>query len=334
MMNFLKWIQRLLMCFVVFSALGVSGHSVAAEKLKIIFPTTHSTWGIPYYLAVDKGWFKELGLEIEEIPLLGDANAFRSLLGGEGDVVMIGPSTVMLAITKGAKVKIIGAWQPRVDYQLIANKDKAKTINELSGVSFAGAGGISMLNHMFTMILKKYGVDPAHDPIAIGGHSDRLAAVIVGKVDATMVNTLTATKGADQISWITPVANELGNLSYSNLVVLEKDLQDPKKQDKLVKFMKASIKGARYALTHPDEAAEAVHKRVPEMPVDLIKEVVVKLNEIPVWGVNGGIPDEIFEFTIKAYFDYGVIPKLLAPSDVTDKSIVDKAVKELGVYKN
>ena len=61
-------------------------------------------------------------------------------------------------------------------------------------------GGIGMLNHMTSMILKRNGLDPKVDFVAVGGHADRLAAVVAGKADYALVNTLHATMAADQVN--------------------------------------------------------------------------------------------------------------------------------------
>lgn len=175
----------------------------AAEKVKIVLPTPPNTFGVPHYIAEDKGWYKEQGLEIEELLVQGDATAFRTLMSGDGDFTLIGPSTAMNGYLKGAKVKVFGAWQSTVDYQLIGNKEKlsGKIDKTMEGKVMAGSGGVSMLNHMIAMVLKKHNLDASGlKNIAIGGHADRLAGVIAGKADMTLVSTLFAERAKDQNS--------------------------------------------------------------------------------------------------------------------------------------
>ena len=101
---------------------GVAPAEAAASKLKILFGTPPTTYAIPYYLAIDKGWFKDMDLEVEDIHLIGSSNSLRALISGSGDVVLVGPSSTMLSIQGGSGVKVIGSWQPRVDYQLIGSR--------------------------------------------------------------------------------------------------------------------------------------------------------------------------------------------------------------------
>ena len=335
MIKLLRLSRRALIVGAVFAATamlaGMSPTAAAKSKLTVLFPTPHTTYGIPFYIAEDKGWFKDMDLEIEAINLTGSANALRTLVGGHADISTIGPSTTMLSILAGSGVKAIGSWQPRQDYQVIAAGKNTK-LEDLVGKMFAGAGGPGMLNHMASMILKKYGLNSKVTHVSVGGHSDRVAAVIAGKVDYTMVNTLTATRASDHINLITPVTKELGKLGYNYLVIKGKDLDDPVKREALSKFMKASIMGARYAMEHPDEAAEAMHKRTPAIPLDLINKVVRELNALGVWGVNGGIPSEITDFTAATYLQYGVIKKAVFRDQVLDTSIIAPIIKEMGAY--
>ena len=172
----------------------------------------------------------------------------------------------MLGVQKGAKVKVFASWQPRVDYQMITRADGPKMLGEeIVGLKFASGGGISMLNHMTAMIMKKNGFDHTQNQhVPIGGHSDRLAAVIAGKAQLSLVNTLTATRAGDQINIVTPVAKELGGIGYVYLAAREETLNDPERRAALKKYVKGFVQGARYAIENPDYAAEALIKRAPE----------------------------------------------------------------------
>lgn len=320
----------------VVAALAIGATAANAEKVKIIYPTPPTTFGVPHYVAMDKGWYAKDGLEIEEIgPVNGDGNAFRALIAGEGDVCVVGPPTVMMGILKGAKVRAIGSWQPRVDYQFITNKRNSTKFDKgLEGLAFGSGGATGMLNHMITMMMKKHGLDPSTvKHIAIGGHSDRLAAVIAGKVNMTLVNTLTAKRAVDQVNIVAPVATELGGMGYVYIVATEATLQDPAKHAALVKLLKHSTLGARYTMADPVFAAQALHKRAPETPFEIIRETILDLNATEVWGTDGGIPDEITAFTAGVYHQFGEVTRALTPDEVLDRSVVKAAIAQIGSFK-
>jgi ABC-type nitrate/sulfonate/bicarbonate transport system substrate-binding protein len=306
----------------------------AADTIRVLFPTPPQTLAIPHYVAIDKGFHQQVDLEARDIHLADDATALRALLAGNGDVAVVGNSTAMLGIIGGAKVKAIGSWQPRVDYQLITAKNAPDKIGPgLVGLKFAGAGGGNLLNVMFAMVLRKHGLPTKNETVAVGGHSDRLAALVSGKADVTLVNTLTATRAGNQVNVVTPIAKELGEIGYVYLVVNEKDLSNPARRAVLSKFMKASMLGARHAVGNAAEAAAALNKRVPELKIELITDIVRQLNQIPVWGVNGGAEPEITAFTAKGFYEYKEIGRPMKTEEILDRRVVEPILKEIGVWK-
>src|SRR5687768_5243215 len=99
-----------------------------------------TTFGAPWYVADAMGWFEKEGIKFEELYVKGDANSMRALIAGEAMLAGIGPTTMFSALEEGAKVKVINSSQPVVDYNIIAHKNKAKTLADLKGQSFASAG--------------------------------------------------------------------------------------------------------------------------------------------------------------------------------------------------
>jgi NitT/TauT family transport system substrate-binding protein len=317
---------------IVLSAVMAAG-PVAAEKVKIVLPTPPNTFGVPHYIAEDKGWYKEQSLEVEELLVQGDATAFRTLMSGDGDFTLIGPSTVMNGYLKGAKVKIFGAWQSTVDYQLIGNKEKlsGKIDKTLEGKVMAGSGGVSMLNHMIAMVLKKHNLDASGlKNIAIGGHADRLAGVIAGKADVTLVSTLFAERAKDQVHWITNISKELGGLGYGYLVAREETLNNPERRKALTKLMTASTRGARFAAQDPAFATAALHKRMPSLDPTMIRSIIDRFNVEKLWDLDGAVSDKVHLFTAQTYFEYKEIERVVTPEEIIFKGVTDDVAKEIG----
>ena len=95
----------------------------------------------------------------------------------------------------------------------------------------------------------------------------------------------------------------------------------------------AGIRGSRYIMENPDEAAEIMHARLPDMSVDYLKAVIRDLNTENLWGVDGGLDPKIEEYTAKLNKDLGNLPVAAEPKDVLDSRFVDAAMKKLGPAK-
>ena len=316
-------------------AMLVTASSVQAEnlKLRLVFPTDVTTFELPYFVPQDTGWYKERGLEVEEIWLKGDANALRTVISGDGDICAIGVPTTLSAIIGGAEIASIASWQPVVDYQIVGKKGVVGSLADLSGKTLSSAAPKGLTTEFPRMVLKKHGMDPDGVKfLQVGGHGDRLKAVVAGKTQAAMINTLTATIGVLQgeVEILTALAQEFPGAGYVLLVVNRSALEDADKRKALEIFVEGSIHGARSIMNDPDGAAELLHARNPDLDLDLIKSVVRSLNDIGVWGVNGGASADVVDYTAKVSAELGMVDREVSVDEVLDLSIQEAVIARVG----
>jgi len=307
----------------------------AQEKrsISIVFPTSVTTFMLPYLIAQDQGWFKERGLEIKEVYLIGDSNAARALIAGSADVALLGMQTLFDLAVANAGLTTIVSWQPIVDYHIVSRKDLGNTLAALTGKTLASGGPADMTTEIPRMILKKAGVDPNSIKfIQIGGHAARLQAVAAGKADATMINTLTALKGVrdSSVVLVRSIAKDFPNLGYGFVVVKAADLKDPAKRAAYLTLVEGSIIGARKVMQDPALAVNILHKRLPDMDRGLIEEVVKDLNATNVWGVDGGLQPDVVTFTSEVAMNLGMVKRPIKPEEVYDPSLVREALQKIG----
>lgn len=320
---------------VVALALLTGGPALAQDKtrVRIIFPTPVTSYMLPYLIPKDQGWFDQRGVEIEEIYVSGDANAARAMLSGGADVALVGMHTLFDLAINGAAVKSFLSWQPIVDYLIVAKKGRATSIKELGGTIISAGSPAEMSTAIPRLMLKKHGVDPASARfVNIGGHAARLQAVIAGKADATMVNTMTAKRGEldGAVTVLSTVSADFPNLGYGFLVANADTLKTDAKRRALQVLVEGSILGARRTLAEPDLATQILHKRLPDLPLELVLAVVQELNRMGVWGIDGGLDPEIVRFTAEVERDLGSLSRLVAADEVYDRSLIDVALGKLG----
>jgi NitT/TauT family transport system substrate-binding protein len=316
-------------------ALAAAGSPAAAQdkaKLKLVLPTTVTTFMLPYLVPKEQGWYEKQGLDVEEIFVNGDSTALRTMLAGDADLTIVGPPTVFKAVIEGAKVKSIGSWQPVVDYHIVAAKPIA-SLQELAGKVFSSAGPSDLTTELPKMVMKKHGLDPTSLRfVQVGGHPARLQAVAAGKVQATMINTLTSVKGQKEgiINVISKLVDDFPKLGYVMLVAKDEDIANPAKRKAMTTFLEGNVIGARFTMENPDAASEILAKRAPDMGIDLIKPVVRELNQMKVWGLNGGNDPEVLAFTSKVSHELDMISREMKLEEVMDNTIPDQVIAKLG----
>jgi ABC-type nitrate/sulfonate/bicarbonate transport system substrate-binding protein len=298
------------------------------QKLRIVFPSSSATLVLPFYVAQKKGW-----LDADTTFVSGDANAVRALLSGTSDLAIVGDFNVFAAIGEGAKIKGISAWQGVNDYNLIVTPKIGK-ISDLEGKVFAGTGPGGPPEEFTRLLFKKHNVDASKVQfIAVsGGHANILQALIAGRADGGLVNTLTAVQGekGGKVKVLTPMAKEYPTLGYCYNIVREQTLNDPKYKQQLETFVEAGIKAARFIAKNPDESAAILRERLPDLDPAVTKAVVEKLSRDGVWGINGGVEEPSVAQTLDVFRKTGLLKGNVEAAQVIDPRFVNEALAKLG----
>ena len=307
--------------------------NVRAKKIRMVFPGPATTLSLPYFVARKKGWLA--GLDVEEIYVTGDANAMRAVLSGNADIGTVGTLNVLASIEAKAKIRAIHSWQPIGDYSLVIATGKGSKLADLAGKTFAASGPGGLPDQLPRLIMRTHGIDEQSARfVQIGGHAARLQAVIGGRADATVVNTVTALKGVHdgKVTILTRLSQEFPGLGYVWNVVRANSLDDPRLAPAYQILTDAGIRGSRYILEQPDEAAQILHERLPELELPFLVAVVRDLNGEKVWGIDGGIDPRIEQDTAAINVKLGNLPRAFAPDEVLDPRFVSTALKTLGAY--
>jgi ABC-type nitrate/sulfonate/bicarbonate transport system substrate-binding protein len=316
----------------LFAMIASSVASAENLKLKISFASPYATYCSPYLIAKEFGWFKDEGLDTEDVILNGDANATRALITGASDIAMTGPLNVFNAIENGGAIKWIGSWQTSVDYVVVASKS-ITSFDQLANKTFASSGPSGLPQVLPVMLFKKLGV-PSNQVkfVSVGGHSARLQAVVAGKADAAMVNEITGLIGekTGAVHILASVPEYFPHLGYIVLAARNADIADPQKQKAFQILMRGSIRGARYIQKNPEKAAQILQKYLKGIDLDILTAVIGKLNEQKVWPINGGIDDAVTDFTARLEYDLGETKTLFKPEQVSDKTAVEAALAKEG----
>jgi ABC-type nitrate/sulfonate/bicarbonate transport system substrate-binding protein len=325
----------LLMCLGVVADLTFLDASAAsAGKIKMVFPGPVTTFSLPYLVAQKKGWMGDL--EVEDVHVTGDANAMRVLLSGNADIALVGTLNVLASLHAGASIRAVHSWQPIGDYSLVLATGKGSKLADLAGKTFASSGPGGLPDQLPRLIMRKYGIDEQTARfVQVGGHAARLQAVIGGRADASLINTVTALKGVQEgkVTVLTKLSAEFPGLGYVWNVVRAESLDKPELAGALQTMTDIGIRGSRYIMENPDDAAAALHERLPELDLAFLKAVVRDLNGENLWGVNGGLDPAIEEFTAELNMKLGNLPVAPKASDILDQRFVDAALKKLGTYQ-
>jgi ABC-type nitrate/sulfonate/bicarbonate transport system substrate-binding protein len=136
-----------------------------------------------------------------------------------------------------------------------------------------------------------------------------------------------------KVTILTKLSAEFPGLGYIWNVVRADSLNKPELAVAFQIMTDIGIKGSRYIMENPDEAAAALHERLPDLDLAFLKAVVRDLNSEDLWGMNGGLDPAVAEFTADLNMKLGNLPVAPPAKDVLDARFVDAALKQFGTYQ-
>lgn len=155
--------------------------------------------GLPFYAAVEKGYFKEAGLDIEVQKFAGAQQVMEAMLSGRCDGSANGTGSANLAIGELASpglLKIFASNPSNVhavlDEFLVATASPFKSIAELKGKRVASGPGIQNVTLAKTVLERAGASGATVTELPIAAHVGALAA---GQVDAVYTLEPTGTVG-------------------------------------------------------------------------------------------------------------------------------------------
>ena len=308
--------------------LAATQAAMAADKLTLQLKWVAQGQFAGYFVAKDKGFYKEEGLDVDIKPGGPDIAPEQVIAGGGADIIVDWMGGALVAREKG--VPLVNIAQPfdKSGLELICPKDgPVKTEKDFKGhtlgVWFYGN------EYPFFAWMHKLGLktDGGKDGVNVLKQSFDVQPLVQKQADCISVMTyneywqaIDAGFKAEDLTVFN--YTKLGNdLLEDGLYVKEDKLKDAKFKADMVKFVRASMKGWKYAVEHPDEAAEIVMDNggQDENHQKRMAGEVAKLIG------NGKLDMKLYDRTVEALLDQKIINK--KPSGAFTHEITDAALK-------
>ena len=318
-------------------ALGIAaGTAQAADKVTLQLKWVTQAQFAGYYVALDKGFYKDAGLDVTIKAGGPDIAPAQVIAGGGADVVLDWMPSALASREKG--LSLVNIAQPfkssgmmltcRKDSGIKAPEDfRGKTLgvwfygNEYPFLSWMSSLGIPTdgSDNGVTVLKQGFNVDPI-----LQGQADCVSTMTYNEywqiIDAGLsADDLVVFKYEDQ---------GVATLE-DGMYVLEDNLADAAFADKMVRFVAASMRGWKYAEDNSDEAAgivldnDASGAQTEKHQKRMMGEIA-KLTA----GSNGALDPADYERTVATLMGGGSDPVITKmPSGAWTHAITDAALK-------
>ncbi len=164
-MKKIKWLMLFSMIMVLLVGCNTPKEEVKVQKLKLA-EVTRSLFYAPLYVAMEKGYFKEEGLEIDLQTTWGGDKTMTALLSDSADIALVGSETSIYVYAQNSKDYAINFAQlTQTDGTFLVSKEKVDNFSwdQLKGSKFLGQRKGGMPQMVGEYVLKQQGIQPATD---------------------------------------------------------------------------------------------------------------------------------------------------------------------------
>ena len=287
--------------------------SVAAGEEIAVGNYGVSANGMPFGVALVKGYFKDEGLNITGlISSAGGGTSLRNMLAGGGvPYGEVNPGVVVSAIQAGADLKIVSdnvltvaefVWAVKPDSPI-------KSIKDFKGKKIGYTNPRSTSQALARMLLQAGGYTEADaELVKTGGFGEGIAALDSGQIDVAAITEPLWSKVKNKYRAVVVASDVLPPLD--NVVGVTTVEMAEKRGDFIRAVIRARRKAVQFMIAHPDEAAEIVAKQY-NIELDVAKSAVRNLTTsktkgVPYWG-EGQIHMEGLKRMIEAQRSVGAI---------------------------
>jgi NitT/TauT family transport system substrate-binding protein len=210
----------------------------------VVISVSVTIW--PAIVADKKGFFKDEGLDLDFINSGASTRSVQQVAAGSAPIGSSSMVDTLRAIDKGAKVKVFLNSLAVGTHSLIGQKG-IKSVKDLKGKRVMTGGTGDITNLWWIAMAKANGLNPEKDVELLfsGATTARLAALLAGAVDATMLSTPQSFKAVqDGYADLCPVAPFLGE--FPMMIWHVNDAWARGHEKVLLAFIRAHNRAVRY----------------------------------------------------------------------------------------
>jgi len=283
---------------------------------------------MPLYLAIDKGYLKEQGIEVELINTGGDDKTFAAVISGSAIFGVADPTFVAIAKENGQGGKVIASIVNGVPFWGITknpNIPEIKDAKQLNGYSVATFPSPSTAYTLQYDMFVNAGLKPN---IKQGAFGTLIPMLETHQVDIALElepNVSIATKEGARVLY--SLSELYGDFAITGVTVSEETIRN--NSDLVQRFVNALELAEKYAHQYPDSAINYSVKRFPDLKKDIVMEAFKRILVSKTLPQSTMISDDAWEKAINLRNKVGEIKSLDIARTVLDMSFSKKATEKM-----
>lgn len=271
----------------------------------------------PIMLGIEKGFFKQEGLDIEPLFMGGGSELTVALMSGATQISHIGSVNSVIARSRGLPIKVLTAYlkehnNPDQAYmQIVVRPDAGiKTIHDLVGKTIAVNEVRAYGETVIKAALESGGMDPNSIKLVEVPFPDMATALASKQVDAiwTLEPFLTLALDAGDIQIAAPAVALAGKKNFFDGAWMSTETFMSENPGVIDSFVRAMNRSTEYAAQHQDEIRNII-PTYTRVKVGLASRV-----RLPVF--DSTLDPEMVDIISQHLLKYGITDKAVSAADL------------------
>ena len=324
---------------VLLAAAAVPSAVMAEEKEEKLTKVTlnevaHSVFYAPQYVALEKGYFREEGLNVDLVTGFGADKVMTALISGEADIGFMGAEASVYAFQEGATDPIINFAQgtQRAGNFLVAREEMPDfQWSDLKEKKVLGGRKGGMPEMVFEYILKQNGLDPQKDlsidqSIDFGSTAAAFAGDLSSDFTVEFEPSATALEKEGTGHVVASLGVDSGYVPYTSYSAKTSYIE--KNPEIIQSFTNGLQKGMKFVQQHtPEEIAAVIAPQFPETDLDTLTTIVKRYYDQDTWKENLIFEEESFELLQDILEGAGELSERAAYEELVTTEFAEKAAK-------
>ncbi len=312
------------------------GKTAKGEKVKItLSEVTRSVFYAPQYVAINKGFFEEEGIDLEITTGQGADKVMTAVISGQVDIGFSGPEACVYVYNEGKEdYAVVFAQLTKRDGSFLVGRTPEPDFKweNLRGKYIIGGrkGGVPLMTLEY--VLKQHGLVPNVDltvdtsvQFAVmagaftGGTGDY---VTLFEPTATMLEK----EGKGYV--LASIGQESGEIPYTCYYAKKSFIE--KNPEIIQKFTNALYKGQLWCQSHtPKEIAEVIQPSYPDTDLETLEAVAKRYKEIDAWNQDPILKEEALNRLMDVMQEAGELTQRAPYDKIVTTTFAEKAIKEI-----
>lgn len=325
----------LIMLVIAIGVFITKKHKENAEELKTIKvnEVTRSVFYAPQYIAINNGYFKEKGLNIELTTGQGADAVMTAVLSNQSDIGFAGPEASIYVYNQGKEdYTQVFAQMTKKDGSFLVSRTNTDNFDwkDLKGKTIIPGrkGGVPYMTLEY--VLKNNGIDPKKDVTLDDSIKfDLMAGAFAGgKADYVTLfeptASMTEAQGKGYI--VASVGEAGGEIPYTAYFAKKSYINNNK--DIIQGFTNAVYKGQTWVKEHTaKEIAEKIQNFFPDTDLSMLESSIQRYKDIDAWNETPVLKQEAFDKLQTVMQEAGELTTKAPYETIVNNEFAKKAIK-------